>query len=180
MTVWGKEHASSTVRTKASMEAQPIPPVSITMKCVISVTILYFVIWTSLFLVSSAQDLTGQAYALHEILISACDMVLLAPMISVLFITTRMRAIAITRGDPEQYGLPQWWCKDAMVVSTCCVFSLTFCCIVERLVRPAAAGALTMVQYTADALLYAGFGAVAFGLYVMDTPPALGDSTPIS
>merc|ERR1719281_1781021 len=156
MTVWGKELAH------VHEHAQPIPPVSMTMKCVISVTILYFVIWTSLFLVSSAQDLTGQTYALHEILIS-----------------TRMRAIAITRGDPEQYGLPQWWCKDAMVVSTCCVFALTFCSIAQR-AMPAAAAALTLLQYAADAALYAGFAVVAFGLYSMDTPPALGASIPIS
>merc|ERR1719324_1688047 len=178
MTVWGKEHAS-TVRTKASMEAQPIPPVSTTMKCVISVTILYFVIWTSLFLVSSAQDLTGQPYALHGILVDATETVLYAPMISVLFIGTRMRAIAVTKGDPEYYGLPQWWCKDAMAVSACAVFALAICSIMEKLV-PAAATAFTFIQYAADAALYAGCGVVAYGLYSMDTPPALGASIPIS
>merc|ERR1719313_166521 len=79
MTVWGKELAH------VHEHAQPIPPVSMTMN---------FVIWTSLFLVSSAQDLTGQSYALHGILVDATETVLYAPMISVLFIGTRMRAIA--------------------------------------------------------------------------------------
>jgi len=173
MTVWGKELAH------VHEHAQPIPPVSMTMKCVISVTILYFVIWTSLFLVSSAQDLTGQPYALHGILVDATETVLYAPMISVLFIGTRMRAIAVTKGDPEYYGLPQWWCKDAMAVSACAVFALAICSIMEKLV-PAAATAFTFIQYAADAALYAGCGVVAYGLYSMDTPPALGASIPIS
>merc|ERR1719454_2006690 len=107
------------------------------MKCVISVTILYFVIWTSLFIVSSARDITGQKYGMHDILAGACETVMYAPMISVLFIGTRMRAIAVTKGDPEFYGLPQWWCKDAMAVSACCVFALTICTIMEKL-APAA------------------------------------------
>jgi hypothetical protein len=178
MMVWGRE-AAAAERTKVSMEAQPVPPVSTTMKCVISVTILYFIVYTSLFLVSSAQDATGQKYELHETLVDACDTVVYAPMISVLFIVTRMRAIAITKGDPEAYGLPQWWCKDAMVLSACCVFALTFCCIVEK-VLPAMARILTFAQYLADALLYAGFAVVAYGLYSMDTPASLGTSTPVS
>merc|ERR1719311_228040 len=80
MTVWGKELAH------VHEHAQPIPPVSMTMKCVISVTVLYFIIWTSLFLVSSAQDLMGQKYAMHDIVVGACETVVYAPMISVLFI----------------------------------------------------------------------------------------------
>merc|ERR1719375_1347142 len=173
MTVWGKELAH------VHEHAQPIPPVSMTMKCVISVTILYFVIWTSLFLVSSAQDVTGQKYALKEILEDATDTVAYAPMISVLFIGTRMRAIAVTKGDPEYYGLPQWWCKDAMAVSACAVFALAICSIMEKL-APSAATAFTFIQYAADAALYGGCAVVAFGLYSMDTPPALGASIPIS
>jgi hypothetical protein len=166
-------------RSRASIEAQPVPPVSTTMKCVISVTILYFIVFTSLFIVSSAQDATGQKYALHDILVDACDTVVYAPMISVLFIGTRMRAIAVTKGNPELYGLPQWWCKDAMVVSSCCVFALTLISLAEH-VMPAAARALTIAQYAADALLYAGFAAVSYGLYTMDTPKELGASAPIS
>jgi len=45
---------------------------------------------------------------------------------------------------------------------------------------PAVAAPLTVVQYLADATLYGAFAVVAFGLYVMDAPPALGPSVPIS
>jgi len=166
-------------RSRALADAQPVPPVSTTMKCVISVTILYFVIYTSLFLVKTAQEVTGKEYAMHGILTDATETVSYAPMISVLFIGTRMRAIAVTKGDPEAYDLPQWWCKDAMIVSASCVFALTVISIMEKL-APGMATVLTFAQYAADALLYAGFAVVAYGLYSMDTPPSLGASTPVS
>lgn len=100
-------------------------------------------------------------------------------MMSVLFIGTRVRAIAVTKGDPKYYGLPQWWCKDAMAVSACAVFALAICSIMEKL-TPSAATAFTFIQYAADADLYAGCAVVAFGLHSTDTPPVLGASTPIS
>ena len=100
-------------------------------------------------------------------------------MISVLFIATRMRAIAVTEGDPENYDLPQWWRTDAMVVSVSCVFALTFISIMEKL-APGMATELTFALYVADALPYAGFAVVAYGLYSMDTPPLPGASTPVS
>merc|ERR1719515_134589 len=103
------------------------------MKCVISVTILYFVVYTSLFVVGCAQNFTGQNYALHKILEGAGDTVAYAPMISVLFIGTRMRAIAVTKRDPQYYGLPHRWWKDAMAVSACAVFALAICSIMEKL-----------------------------------------------
>ena len=45
---------------------------------------------------------------------------------------------------------------------------------------PGMATVLTFAQYVADALPYAGFAVVAYGLYSMDTPPSLGASTPVS
>jgi len=159
----------------------PIPPVSTTMKCVISVTLLYFFVWTSLFVVSSVQDYTGNKYALHEILAGACDTVEYAPMISVLFIVTRMRAIACTKGETELYGLPQWWCKDGMVVSASCVAALTAISMLEKAVQSEGLLViLSALQYMADAALYAGFSTVIAGLYLMDSPPRVGTSIPIS
>merc|ERR1719450_179783 len=66
-----------------------------------------------------------------------------------------------------------------MAVSTCAVFALAICSIMEKL-APSAATAFTFIQYAADAALYGGCAIVAFGLYSMDTPPALGASIPIS
>ena len=100
-------------------------------------------------------------------------------MISVLFIVTRMRAIAVTKGDPEKLDLPQWWCTDAMIVSVSCVFALTFISIMEKL-APGMATVLIFAQCVADSLPYVGFAVVAYGLYSMDTPLLLGASTPVS
>ena len=37
-----------------------------------------------------------------------------APMLCVLFIGTRMRAIQLTQGETEKYKLPQPWVQGAM------------------------------------------------------------------
>merc|ERR1719421_412986 len=66
-----------------------------------------------------------------------------------------------------------------MAVSACAVFALAICSIMEKL-APSAGTAFTFIQYAADAALYGGCAIVAFGLYSMDTPPALGASIPIS
>ena len=66
-----------------------------------------------------------------------------------------------------------------MAVSACAVFAFAICSIMEKL-APSAATAFMFIHYAADAALYAGCAVVAFGLYPMDTPQALGASIPIS
>merc|ERR1719324_805075 len=167
-------------RAAVSFDGSDVPPVSTTMKCVITITVLYFVIWTSLFLVTSAQNLTMTKYEISDTLGEATHSVQYAPMISVLFIVMRMRAIAVTNGDTERWGLPQWWCKDAMVVASACVVVLTLVNIAENSMSAGAMGVLTVIQYAADACLYSAYAVVCYGLFSMDAPPGLGQSVPIS
>merc|ERR1719352_1997782 len=56
-----------------------------------------------------------------DILQGACTTVGIAPMLCILFIGTRMRAIQLTQGDTEKYHLPQPWVQQSMFA---CVFSL--------------------------------------------------------
>merc|ERR1719378_1626148 len=45
----------------------------------------------------------------QAILESACTTVTYAPMLCVLFLGTRMRAIQLSQGETEKYNLPQPW-----------------------------------------------------------------------
>jgi len=168
--------------------AAAVPPVSTTMRCVIAVTVQYFLVYTSLAIVRSAQSATGNEYKLTGILEKASETVTYAPMISVLFIATRMRAIMLTNGDTETYHLPQWWCKDGMIVCASFVAVLTFVNIVENCMKEysssltgaGAKGFLTFVKAIPTVALNAGFVVVSYGLYSMDRPKELGDSVRVS
>merc|ERR1719172_530228 len=46
-----------------------------------------------------------------------------APMLAVMFLGTRMRAIQLTQGQTEKYGLPQWWVQQAFYVCTYAVLA---------------------------------------------------------
>merc|ERR1719453_2561046 len=58
----------------------------------------------------------SQPTAIERIIEHATFTVAQAPMLCVLFLGTRMRAIQITGGQTEKYGLPQWWVQGAMQV----------------------------------------------------------------
>merc|ERR1719163_2596950 len=178
----GGEEANTTA-TKHNKGAKAagaaVPPVSTTMKCIISVTVQYFIVWTALALVKIVQKIEVQKYALEGILDKATQTVKYAPMISILFLATRMRAVMLTKGDTETYGLPQWWCKDGMIVCAICVALLTIINIMESCTSQVSL-ALVNFQYVAMAALYGSYAVVSYGLYSMDTPPSLGDSVRVS
>merc|ERR1719321_817592 len=48
-----------------------------------------------------------------------------APMLSVLFVGVRMRALQLSHGEPDKHGLPQWWVKDAMLYCAWSVLAQT-------------------------------------------------------
>merc|ERR1719409_911048 len=170
--------------------AAAVPPVSTTMRCVIAVTVQYFLVFTSLAIVQSVESATGRSaaagneYKLKGILKKASETVTYGPMISVLFIATRMRAIMLTNGDTERFHLPQWWCKDGMVVCASCVAVLTIVNIVENCMKEYASsstgsgvkGFFAFIEGIAMLAQYAGFVVVSYGLYTMDRPKELADS----
>merc|ERR1740138_342707 len=65
----------------------------------------------------------GRMFGLQKIIESACTTVTYAPMLSVLFLGTRMRAIQLTQGQTEKYQLPQPWVQTAMFVCTYAVLA---------------------------------------------------------
>merc|ERR1719420_1426246 len=54
----------------------------------------------------------------QKVLETATTTVTYAPMLSVLFLGTRMRAIQLSQGQTEKYKLPQPWVQQAMFIAT--------------------------------------------------------------
>merc|ERR1719310_888767 len=90
------------------------PPLSPTMQCVLNLAFQYFIIYLLLWIYYTIEDLSGVELTMlataKDALESAKATVQFAPMLSVLFVMTRMRALQIT----QQKGAPQGWVQDGM------------------------------------------------------------------
>merc|ERR1719388_392532 len=99
------------------------PPISPAMQCVMNLTVQYFFIYLMLFICITAQQFLGDA-PIWDKAIAIFDAgratVMFAPMLSMLFIGTRMRALQLTKATdgtiPPTAG-PQGWAQDAMFLS---------------------------------------------------------------
>merc|ERR1719261_1500267 len=99
------------------------PPVSPAMKCVMNLTVQYFFIYLMLFICITLKQFTGMPCL--SVVISVFEAgratVMFAPMLSILFIATRMRALQLAKAQdgtiPVTAG-PQGWAQDAMFLST--------------------------------------------------------------
>jgi len=126
------------------------PPVSPAMKCVIALTVQYFIIYTVLFICITIKSfVSGQGMNANDaeqaslmrfesdqpftramskaiaIFDAARSTVMFAPMLSILFVGTRMRALQLAKDEdgqiPRDAG-PQKWVQDAMFLATWAVF----------------------------------------------------------
>merc|ERR1719263_75864 len=99
------------------------PPISPAMQCVMNLTLQYFSIYLVLFVCITVKQFTkmeilGYVISIFE---SARMTVMFAPMLSMLFIGTRMRALQLTKATdgtiPTTAG-PQTWVQDGMFLAT--------------------------------------------------------------
>jgi len=178
-------------------EEHPTPEVSTTMKCVINLTIQYFIVYTCLAVVRTYNELNNTAplTTAPKILSAACSTVNYAPMLAVLFIGTRMRALQLSGGNPDAYDLPQPWVKNAM---QCCAWSVLIQTIMVVLVPVVLGGepkvdkdgtpivegsglmgkVFTAVKYIAMLGMYGGFTTVCIGAFMMEPVKALFPAGP--
>merc|ERR1719484_88162 len=174
---------------KPPAEGGCTPPVSTTMKCVINLAIQYFVLYSALAGVRSFCELSGsQLPTLTTTLSAACMTVNYAAMLSVLFLGTRMRAVQLSGGKPDEYGLPQWWVKMAMWLCVSAVQVQTLIVLVLPIVSggapkvskdgtpetPSSPGIvstiLSVLRWVTMIMLYGGFTTVCIGAYSMEAP----------
>merc|ERR1719181_931573 len=100
------------------------PPISPAMQCVMNLTVQYFFIYLCLWICITAQQFLGsspfwdQAIGIFD---AGRATVMFAPMLSILFVGTRMRALQLTKATdgtiPPTAG-PQGWAQDGMFLST--------------------------------------------------------------
>merc|ERR1719502_2595788 len=94
---------------------QYTPPISVTMQCVINLTVQFFVIYTVIWIGITVKEFTG--YEWHFItntMENAKGTLAFCPMLSILFVATRMRAMTLTNFK----GAPQGWAQDGMYMAT--------------------------------------------------------------
>jgi len=171
---------------------ETMPAVAPTLQCVISLSIQYFVIYTMLAIVRTANQFTGHSMlGFQKIIETSATTVTYAPMLAVLFLGVRMRAIQLSQGQTEKYQLPQPWVQQAMFICTYAVLAQ----VILVLLMPVFTGewdvqcdedgnldtskmqaggimgtVISMVRYIIMAGLYGGFITICYGAFVMKGP----------
>jgi len=171
---------------------ETMPAVAPTLQCVISLSFQYFIVYSLLAFIRTANQFTGHTLlGYQKIMETAATTVTYAPMLSVLFLGVRMRAIQLSQGQTEKYQLPQPWVQQAMYISTYCVLAQ----VILVLAMPVVTGEwdvkcdedgnldtskmqvggivgtiISVVRYIIMAGLYGGFIVVCYGAFVMKGP----------
>jgi len=164
-------------------------PISPTMQCVINLTFQFFFVYIWIWAAITVKEFTGFEWALMTQTMENCKgVVMFCPMLSILFVGTRMYALQIT----DSKGAPQGWTQDGMFMAT---WSLLIQ-FVMVLVTPCATGVpaqvdedgnikwepenkilfyvVVAIRWLGFILLYAGIITVITGLYTMTPETANG------
>merc|ERR1719399_93386 len=170
------------------------PPLSPTMQCVLNLAFQYFLIYALLWIFITLKDFTGyELTSAMQAIETAKSTVAFAPMIAVLFIATRMRALQMT----DNKGAPQGWVQDGMYLATWSILIQFIMCLImpfftgkpytpDTLDAPVSkenetnvsnyygALAVSIVRYFALVALLGGITTVAVGVFMMTPETANG------
>jgi hypothetical protein len=180
-------------RNKAPMFThRTMPAVSTTLHCIINLTMQYFGLYTALAIVRTLISFKFELAGVQSILETACTTVTYAPMLCVLFLGARMRAIQLSQGNTEKYQLPQPWVQTAMIVASTAVFAQVVLVLLVGFsagignvstdkdgnldvtglesAHPLLVKLFTILRYVVMAMLYGGFTLVVVGIFLMKPP----------
>merc|ERR1719171_3244324 len=94
---------------------QYTPPISVTMQCVINLTVQFFICYILIWVAVTVKELTGwEWHFITNTMENAKGTIAFCPMLAILFVGTRMRALQITNNR----GAPQGWAQDGMYMAT--------------------------------------------------------------
>merc|ERR1719263_1078754 len=164
-------------------------PISPTMQCVINLTFQFFFVYIWIWAAITIKEFTGHEWALMtQTMENAKGVVMFCPMLSILFVGTRLYALQIT----DWKGSPQGWCQDGMYMAT---WSLLIQ-FVMVLITPCATGepaevdedgnikwepespilyyCIIVIRVLGFCLLYGGIITVIVGVYTMTPETANG------
>jgi len=173
--------------------------VSTALWCVISLSVQYFAVYTILMVVRSISGNSNEEPSLlHKTLESATTTVNYAPMLCVLFLSVRMRAIQLTQGETQKYDLPQYWVRHAMQICTWSILGQLIVVFLvplftgsqpvtdsdgnidhTQLASPQCGWIFVILRYVIMLGLYGGYVVVVAGVLLMQAPKELyPDGTP--
>merc|ERR1719331_1341160 len=173
------------------------PEVSTTMKCIISLTIQYMVVYTALGIWRSYLDFSQTPYdssQVQKMLKSASETMFYAPMVCLMFVGCRMRVLQLTKGT----GDPQDWVRFSMQAVTYSILANTLLVLIIPLFTATEveleketgelkteaknpfenamlATIFTMVRYLSFLGLYVGFACVCTGVFLYEPPAGVWD-----
>merc|ERR1719265_2620692 len=104
------------------------PPLSPTMQCVLNLAFQYFLVYLLLWIFITVEDLSSGQINLHaakDAIESAKSTFQFAPMLCILFVATRMRALQMT----QNRGAPQGWVQDGMYLASWSVLIQFMMCL---------------------------------------------------
>jgi hypothetical protein len=91
------------------------PPIAVTMQCVINLTVQFFFVYLMIWICITIREFTGyELTLLTQTMENARGTVMFCPMMAILFVGTRMRALLLT----DNRGAPQGWAQDGMYMAT--------------------------------------------------------------
>jgi len=170
------------------------PPLSPTMQCVLNLAFQYFLIYALVWIFITLEDFTSfELTAAKQAVESAKSTVQFAPMLAVLFIATRMRALQMT----DNQGAPQGWVQDGMYLATWSVLIQFLMCLImpfftgkpftpdtldgaaekskeTNVSNQYGAYVVTFIRYLALVALLGGIATVATGVFMMTEETANG------
>merc|ERR1719159_1644825 len=174
------------------------PPVSPAVSCVMNLTFQFFGVYLAIAIVRTVVQISGSSpfmTKLEGLLTLAKYTVNFAPMLCILFVGARMRALQI---DPK-HGNPQVWAQRCFYLCTYSVMVQTILVIVMPFVtrceckqgasegdvtfvmeNPTLAIVMTVVRYVCLVALYAGFTAVMVSVFLIEHPTDPSLTPPIS
>lgn len=164
-------------------------PLSTTLTCVVGFTVMYGAVsfFQSLILFCE-EALHIKRELLRDTFVSAGISLNIAPLLCILFVATRMRALQIT----QQKGAPPGWAQDCMMIALFATGVQSLCCVVMPLFVASAckfdedgnpdydlepmigAYAVTIVKYVALIALHGSIIMISIAVYVM-TPETAHD-----
>jgi hypothetical protein len=159
--------------TDAAGEAPALSPSLI---CVMNLSAQYFGIYLILFVFNTIRQFTGAGGAVSEVMDSARKTVMYAPMLSVLFLAVRMRALQLTRTEENKIPAgagPSSKSQQCMYLATWAVLvQVILVCILGALypiemdldgnvkapkgVHPVVGGILNFIRYASMIAMYGG------------------------
>jgi len=181
------------------------PPISPAMQCVMNLTVQYFTIYLALFVCITINQFF--MIKVMELLVAIFEAgqktVMFAPMLSILFIGARMRALQLTKATDGTIPMgagPQRWAQDGMFLSTWSVLVQVIMCMVVPILTGSGkpemdddgnvktpqgankwvAMILDTIRYLCLIAMYGGAVTVMYAIFVMTPetlPPYADDKT---